>query len=89
MKRAGRIDPTGPLSSGASTSAPGSGRALGRAVAKRLQYGAEPRLSGLFQTAPYCKRLATVSEPETALPLTIGKQGAGAAQRRPRCSASS
>jgi hypothetical protein len=25
------------------------------------------------------------SEPETALPLTTGKQGAGAAQHRPRC----
>jgi len=30
-----------------------------------------------------------ISEPETALLLTVGKQGAGAAQRRPRCRASS
>src|SRR5262249_35306052 len=32
---------------------------------------------------------ASISEPETALPLTNGKQGAGSAQRRPGCRASS
>src|SRR5262249_7107116 len=34
-------------------------------------------------------RYTAISEPETALLLTVGKQGAGAAQRRPRCRASS
>jgi hypothetical protein len=46
-------------------------------------------LARLFQTVHGDITEPAISEPETALPLTNGKQGAGAAQRRPRCRASS
>jgi len=81
--------PVGPSSSGASTSAPGRGRALGRAGDVTTAVTSELRRARLFQADVTAVVASPISEPETALPLTIGKQGAEAAQRRPRCSASS
>jgi hypothetical protein len=54
-----------------------------------MRNGAEPRLVGLAQAAPLRMRDVAVSEPETAVRVTLVGQNAGAAQRHPRCSASS
>jgi hypothetical protein len=83
-----RTVPAGP-SSGPSTSAPGRGRALGRAVAPGQQLFAGPRQARSVQAAKSPCRVGPISEPETALPVADGKQNAGATQYRPRCRASS
>src|SRR6266542_6720857 len=63
---------------GSRASRPRSGEfAIGTALARSAQ------ADGEFATP------GTTSEPETALPLTNGKQDAGAAQHRPGCRASS
>jgi len=76
-------------SSGPSTSRPGRGRALGRARSITTWSASGRRPAGSFQADADHVVIDRVSEPESALPLANGKQGAGSAQRRPRCRASS
>jgi hypothetical protein len=85
----GRPEPTTPFSSGASTSAPGRGRALGRAANVTVGERSGPRLARSSQADRSPTVTLAISDPETALPLTDDKRNAGAAQRRPGCSASS
>src|SRR5262249_34009132 len=76
-------------SGASSTSRPGRGRALGRAATCWSTAAAEPRPAGLSQAAAAVLQHVAISEPETAVPLTIDKQDAGAAQHRPGCRTSS
>src|SRR5262245_48982981 len=81
--------PAGARCLASSTSAPGRGRALGRAAGSGPVATSELRPARLFQADVATGPEPATSEPETAGPLTNRKQGAGAAQRRPGCSASS